>query len=361
MLMETSPQREVAQAIVEKRDEAVAAILVAVYRDSPGAWDRFGESGRAHCRKDVGYHLDYLEQSLRFGDPGIFGAYIDWLERLFAGLGFSKDSLPLTLAALESGLGAVLKPAAASIVRSTLAAARSRESAATEDMAQPSIGFSSPLKAEAATYLDSLLAGDRLGATNQIMACVREGVPLKSIYLDIFQASQYELGHRWLSGNITIAQEHFCTAATQVIMSRLYPTVFATPRNGKRLVAASVGGELHELGIRMVADLFELEGWDSYYLGANSPPSSIVEALRSQGAQLLCLSATMVWHLPGIESVLRLVREAFPAEKLHVIVGGAPFNLSPGLWKEIGADGYASDAVGAIRVGNQLVPGPAIT
>ncbi|MDZ7776615.1 MAG: hypothetical protein U5L09_13885 [Bacteroidales bacterium] len=54
-------------------------------------------------------------------------------------------------------------------------------------------------------------------------------------------------------------------------MSQLYPYIFNSQRVGKSMVAATVGGELHEMGIRMVADFFEMEGWDTWYLGANAP------------------------------------------------------------------------------------------
>ena len=48
------------------------------------------------------------------------------------------------------------------------------------------------------------------------------------------------------------------------------------------MVATCIGGELHEIGIRMVADFFEMEGWDTYYLGANTPADAVVAELSAQ-------------------------------------------------------------------------------
>jgi len=151
-----------------------------------------------------------------------------------------------------------------------------------------------------------------------------------------------------------VAQEHFCTAATQVIMSRLYPYVFSTPKNGRKLVATSAGGELHEIGIRIVADFFELEGWDAYYLGANTPANAIVAALKDRRADLLCVSATMTFHLDAVEEIVGAVRAAFGADRPKILVGGYVFKTRGQLWKKIGADGFADDAPGAVRAAERL-------
>lgn len=369
--MDMNPDIEAMRLLEERREAVVTATLEAVYRTVPGAWERFGEAGRASCRKDLGYHIDYLSQALHFGDPGLFGAYVEWLGRLFAGLGFSEDSVPETLATLREGIAAALPPGPAATVLACIEAAAGQADAAGSAARAfvagnapaaggtpgAGIGQEAPPGPRANAYLAALLAGDRGRAAELVMGLVEAGTPVRTVYLEVFEASQYELGRLWLAGEISVAQEHYCTAATQAIMSRLYPLIFATPRRGKRLVAASVGGELHEIGIRMVADLFELDGWDSYYLGANAPPVAIVAALRERKADLLCLSVTMAWHLPEMETVIRMVRESLPAGAVRVLVGGSPFKVSPELWRKMGADGCAPDAAGALLAAEALFAG----
>ena len=104
---------------------------------------------------------------------------------------------------------------------------------------------------------------------------------MKDIYLQVFQRSQYEIGRLWQMNKLTMAQEHYCSAATQLIMSLLYPRIFDTKKIGARLVAACVQGDLHEIGLRIVSDFFEIEGWDTFYLGANTPTSGILDTLRN--------------------------------------------------------------------------------
>ncbi|MGB9201042.1 cobalamin B12-binding domain-containing protein [Methanobacterium sp.] len=63
-------------------------------------------------------------------------------------------------------------------------------------------------------------------------------------------------------------------------MTQLYPHIFQSEKNGHKLVATCVNGEIHEMGIHIVSDLFEIEGWDTYYLGADIPTESILKTLE---------------------------------------------------------------------------------
>ena len=206
----------------------------------------------------------------------------------------------------------------------------------------------------AAIYLDTLLEGDADTAINMLLESVENGLSLKELYLHVLQPAQYELGRLWQTGRISVADEHYCTAATQQVMSRLYPRLFSTPKNGKVLVAACIGGELHEIGLRMVADFFELAGWDTHFFSASSPPEQVLQALGNNRADLLALSATMASHLQEVKSMVDKVQAFNLPVPVKILVGGYPFNADPELWRRIGADGTASGAEEAVREGNRL-------
>ncbi len=348
----SSPQsgKQVAALLVASRERIAEKALELQLSASPGVWDRYGEAGRAVGKRDMGYHLDYLVEALRFDSPRLFGAYVRWLGELFPSLNLPDHAVGRTLEALGLSIELVISPESAKL---PLALIESSQTA--EEAALPGFGEAEPLGQDAAAYLRALLSGDRQGGAALVRALYDGGMSLKSIYLDIFQASQREIGRLWQTGVISVAQEHFCTAATQSVIAGLYPLIFGGRKNGLSLVAASVGGELHELGIRMVADFFELEGWSSYFLGANTPQAAIVAALRDRKAQVLCLSASIATGLAEIESIIGVVRDRFSREELKIMVGGGPFNVSPGLWSRVGADGYASDAAAAVDEAARLL------
>jgi methanogenic corrinoid protein MtbC1 len=91
-------------------------------------------------------------------------------------------------------------------------------------------------------------------------------------------------------------------------MAQLYPYIFTTEKTGQTMVATCIGGELHELGIRMVADFLEMEGWDTYYLGANTPARAIVQTVQQRRADVLAISGTMPFHVSQIAALVAQIR-----------------------------------------------------
>ena len=204
-------------------------------------------------------------------------------------------------------------------------------------------------------YLDLLLRGERNAAVKLILDVVEGGVSVREIYLQVFQPAQHEIGRLWETDSISVAQEHYCTAATQLVMSQLYSYVFSSEKIGRILVAACVGGELHEIGIRMVADFFEMEGWDTHYLGANTPVQGIVQMIETAKADILALSSTITFNITALRELIAEVKASDYGESIPVMVGGRPFNLIPELWQKVGADGYAPDALAALGAAERLL------
>lgn len=212
-----------------------------------------------------------------------------------------------------------------------------------------------PLAELAGRYLKVLLGAERHLASRLVMEAVESGVSVKDIYLHVFQPCQREIGRLWQTNQVSVAQEHYCTAATQLIMSQLYPYVFNTEKIGRCLVATCVGGELHEIGMRMVADFFEMEGWDTYYLGANTPSKSVLQAIEEREAHVLGVSATITFNVGAVADLIADLRTSEVGKDVRVLVGGRPFLIAPNLWQTVGADGYAADAQQAIYVADQIL------
>ncbi len=204
-------------------------------------------------------------------------------------------------------------------------------------------------------YRDALLDFDRTRAVRLIHQSLENGVSVRGIYLQVFQPVQYEIGHLWQTGRISVAEEHYCTAATQFIMAQLYPYIFQSEKNGYRAMIACVGEELHEIGARMVADIFELEGWDTDFLGANTPGKSLLGMLDQRDPDLLCLSTTMDFNLPALMECIAEIRESPGGRSIRLLVGGRPFHMAGDLWKKVGADGTADNAVKAVEMAGNLV------
>lgn len=349
-----SLNQSLSQAIEAQRDELATIIVDEQWRLEPELNVRYDETGRAKCVQDVNYNLTYLAEAIACEGQSLFGDYVDWVHILFEGLGIPArdlaDSLRITADVLHQRFPGEMGAIADPYIEAGLT--RLAQSPSTV----PSfINESQPLATLAGEYMEALRRGDRHAASRLVLDAVEQGTSIKDIYLHVFQRCQYEMGRLWQTNQVSVAQEHFCTAATQLIMSQLYPYLFSTERIGRRMVATCVGDELHELGIRMVADFFEMEGWDTYYLGSNTPAQSVLQSVADQQADVLAISATMTFHVKKVRELIDQVRAAYASEQIKIIVGGYPFNVEPELWRQIGADGYARDAQQAISATNALI------
>ncbi len=345
--------QQAAETIRRKKDELAETIVARLYERQPELWKTFDDPARQKSVRDAGYHLAYLAESLAAADPALFKDYLAWVKVLFAGLKFSDEVLPATIEQTRRALQETLDPALLPLAVEHLEAGlRAYHEAVSETVSF----FDSyePLADLARRYLHALLQGERSSASRMILSAVHQGVSIRDIYLHVFQRSQREIGRLWQTNQISVAQEHYCTAATQVIMSQLYPYIFVSERRGRRMVAACVGGELHEIGARMVADFFEMGGWDTYFLGANTPTDAILRTVEERQADLLAISATMTFHVEKAAALIAETRRAGLGARVRIMVGGYPFNIAPNLWRAVGADGYARDAQQAVIEAERL-------
>lgn len=211
-----------------------------------------------------------------------------------------------------------------------------------------------PIQPLSRDYLALLLKGKRSNAVDLIMETVESGAEISDIYLDVFQRTQYEIGYLWQTNQISVAQEHFSTAVTQSIMAQLYPHIIH--RNGKdrEIVIACVGGELHELGARMVADFFEMDGWQTYFVGANTPAESLLETIQKQKPDVFGVSVTISYHIPEAKQLIDMIKNDPESGNQKIMVGGRAFNTAPGLWKKFSADAFAKNMRDAVSTANGL-------
>ena len=66
------------------------------------------------------------------------------------------------------------------------------------------------------------------------------------------------------------------TSITEGVMNELFPEIMSLERVNKRIVISCVEEEEHQVGVKMVADIFEKNSWDAHYLGANTPMDELV-------------------------------------------------------------------------------------
>lgn len=342
---------------IQTQNQSLAQAIVAMqYANFPDVCFDIGEKRFEKSIRDTTYHLEYLSQALAVGSPLLFIQYSEWCKILFTYLGFSDDLLLVTLRCLREVILDKLDEEQALVVCDFIDAVINRPPAPV--VSPPSfLSSDAPFGELAQDYLHALLHKDRAAARQLILDAVQQGTDIQDIYLHVLQPCQRELGRLWHINRVSVAEEHYATAVTQSIMAQLYPMLFSSAPSAKvgAVVVACVSGELHELGARMLADFFEMDGWDSFFLGANTPQQGIIEMVRANRAALLCLSVSTTMRVSQVSALIEALRAAPGCAGTRILVGGNLFNLIPNLWQQVGADGYASDARTALSIARELV------
>ena len=323
--------------------ERVAQRLLA---QSPGLTRKAGDATRFYVERDVGWLLEHLSQAIALTDPILFHDHIAWAKSMMTARGLKRADLKLTLELIAEVLDEDLSPAVYSSAVTLIEDAIRRLDTRTEEppgqLSQPGLHVET-----ARAYTDALVAGDGASARKLVRDKAALGTPPGDILLHVIEPAQVEIGRLWQVNRIDVAQEHFATSVSQEMMSELTGRLAPHGETGT-LVAACVEGELHDTGLRVVNALLQMSGWNSHYLGANTPKAAIHKAVRRVKPEVLALSVTtpyLTWRLADVIADLRSDPET---AGVKVLVGGYPFHVSPSLAKWIGADGTARNAGDAV-------------
>lgn len=183
-------------------------------------------------------------------------------------------------------------------------------------------------------YLSALLVGDRVGCARIVEQVLSQNTPIRRVHVELFQASLYEVGERWATNQISVATEHLATAVTESLLNELYSRLPAPGRVGKTVLVAGLQPELHQVGGKIVADTFEMHGWNSLYLGGNVPADELCRLVRETQPDLIALSLAIDFNLPGLRRAIDQLQRESP--QVPIIVGGYGLRTGAAEWLEQG-------------------------
>jgi methanogenic corrinoid protein MtbC1 len=191
-------------------------------------------------------------------------------------------------------------------------------------------------------YLQALLDRSAPRARDVADAVLAAGVAVEDLYSDVLAPALQEVGHLWAVDEITVAQEHYATSVTQALIATLAAEAAPGPGVGRLAIVTSTPDELHLLGVHMVADVLQREGWEVVNLGAATPAGDLVSLVETEVPDLVALSASTAGRLPGVTEVLQGLAELDP--RPVVVVGGGLFTgRGADFAREHGADLVLSD------------------
>jgi methanogenic corrinoid protein MtbC1 len=318
-----------------------------------------GAHGRRAVCDEVGLHLEFLRPVLEFGVLSPFADYLRWSAEVLAARGVPTDRLGISLSllgdyfreSLSADDGERLQRALQDgiVVLDSFATDRqqSPHSGPAGEASSEPVEF--PGSAELAEFEQALLRGDRRLASAIVDRLLAQGNSMLQIEVHLIQSALYNVGLLWQENRVSVTQEHLATATAQTVMADGFAHFSLPPLKGRRVLLACVEGNEHTVGLRMISDAFELNGWEVQFLGANTPSGELVQQVVDWRPHLVGLSISFPHQLGAARGAIADLRARLDDRCPPVIVGGAAVNRFAPLVRYLGADGHAQDALEVLR------------
>lgn len=184
------------------------------------------------------------------------------------------------------------------------------------------------------TFVEKALSPDRSDLYIFFSYLYEHRIALWEIYDLILRPGMIEIGERWMRGEIGVSQEHRASYETLDALAKLQNEILVKPPTGESVVFACLGDELHEIGLRCAANVFESEGWQTHYLGARTPPDAVIVAAKELRPTVVALSITHGHAQEQLLDDLRRIGDALALSGISLILGGSgvPAALYPESW-----------------------------
>ena len=205
---------------------------------------------------------------------------------------------------------------------------------------------------------EAILSFDADAAANAAKDAVDAGVnPVtaieKGLALGLREiGDKFEAGELWLPHLVLGAEA--MEAAIKVLEAHMPRSELESTKAGT-VVIGTVEGDIHDLGLRIVASMLRANGFTVHDLGCDTPSLNFISKAREVDADIIALSSLMTTTMPFMRDVIDALNSAGLRDRYKVLVGGGPVTRE---WAQvIGADGYGKDAAEAVRVAKELLAG----
>jgi 5-methyltetrahydrofolate--homocysteine methyltransferase len=203
----------------------------------------------------------------------------------------------------------------------------------------------------------AILDFNQSGIIKAVQAAIDAEIQPNDIILDGLAEALSEIGKYYEKGEYFLPELLMAGVTMQEGMSVLTPILKAKVTDESiskgKVVLGTVKGDMHDIGKNLVKTMLEGAQFEVIDLGVDVAPMKFIEALQTNHAKLLAMSALLTTTMVNMKTTMEVLQTAGIRDQVKVIIGGAP--LSQEYANQIGADGYAATAVGAVSVAESLL------
>jgi len=203
----------------------------------------------------------------------------------------------------------------------------------------------------------SVITGDEAQAAKLTQQLLDQGTDPQRVLKEGLVAGMDVVGARFKAYDMWLPEVIMAAKAMKAATALLKPYLEKSGGSMKlgKIVIATVEGDVHDIGKNLVSMMLESAGFEMADLGVNAKVSEIADAAVKQQADVVGLSALLTTTMLAMKPAIRAIRGA--KSKVKVMVGGSP--ITQEFARDVGADGFAPDALRAINLAKNLVGTPA--
>lgn len=308
---------------------------------------------------DIEVRILQIAGSVAVGRSPLLADVLAWYKVAFHHRDVPAAYLGATLEAIEKTLEQEMPSDAFELVRAELQAAAASLDAAPFE--QPThLDRSAPHGETAMRFLLANLEGRGEDALDFIRRALRDGVPIAEIQDHILSPAQSEAGRMWLMAEIPIADEHYGTAIVERALGIVQEHVPRAEPGAPVVMTMGVAGNMHDLGLKVIGQRLQLEGFAVHHLGPNMPADDLAWSLQDHDVDIIAMSASMLMHLHGMIEAVAQVRavcaQLFGSPDARpIMLGGRPFGICDDLHLVLGAQAGLDDVRRAGEVAKKLL------
>ena len=154
---------------------------------------------------------------------------------------------------------------------------------------------------------------------------------------------------------LCIWREHIRSSIVRTIIECCYPYIIEEKmrkkivEKGERVIIVCPSEEYHELGARIGADYFTLLGYDTIFVGSNTPQDDLLQGLEALKPEYVVVSVSNYYNLVSAKKLTDKIKKVHPS--IMVIAAGQAFKEHKENYKKIGADIFVGtfEDVAALR------------
>jgi 5-methyltetrahydrofolate--homocysteine methyltransferase len=200
----------------------------------------------------------------------------------------------------------------------------------------------------------AVIAGDPAKSQELVKKALDGGAKPLDIVDQGLMAGMNVVGERFKRCDMFVPEVLMAAKAMNMGLDLVKPHLDSASRAGTgTVVIGTVKGDLHDIGKNLVAMLLESKGLNVVNLGVDVSAETFVNAVKQHSPQIVGMSALLTTTMLVMKDVIDALKEANLRDSVKVMIGGAP--VTQDFATEIGADGYAPDAVTATDLAKGLL------